>query len=107
MFNENCYIYTLEHPITNEIVYVGKTITSLSNRLSGHMIDSKRYNRKISNWIKKLSKENLKPIIKELDICDEKDSSKLEIFYIQMFKSWGFNLKNHTDGGEGLLGFSF
>lgn len=103
---KKCYIYTLAHPITNEVVYVGKTITSLSNRLSGHIVDSRRYNRKICNWIKKLSNENLKPIIEELDICDEKDSSQIEIFYIQMFKSWGFNLKNHTDGGEGLLGFS-
>ena len=27
-------IYTIEHPITNEIIYVGKTIRSLNERLT-------------------------------------------------------------------------
>jgi group I intron endonuclease len=102
---KQCYIYTLSHPVTSEIVYVGKTVTSLSTRLSGHILDSKRHNRKICKWIKKLSKQGLTPVIEELDMCSENESSQLERFYIQMFKSWNFTLKNHTDGGEGLLGF--
>jgi group I intron endonuclease len=87
-------------------VYVGKTITPLSQRLSGHIIDSRRYNRKICTWIRKLSRQGLVPLIEELDICPEEQSSEMEKFYIQIFKSWNFMLKNHTDGGEGLVGFS-
>lgn len=56
-------IYTLEHPITGEIKYVGKTIKSLQIRLSEHITDSKKYNFKNPNWIKSILKLNLKPII--------------------------------------------
>lgn len=103
---KQCYIYTLSHPLSGEIVYVGKTVTSLSHRLSSHIIDSRRHSRKICTWIRKLSKQGLTPVIEELDRCSEDESSQLERFYIQMLKSWNFVLKNHTDGGEGLLGFS-
>jgi group I intron endonuclease len=103
---KQCYIYTLSHPLTGEIVYVGKTITSLSNRLSGHLFDSKRHNRKLCTWIRKLAKQRLTPLIEELDTCSEEQSSEMERFYIQMFKSWNFVLKNHTEGGEGLVGFA-
>jgi group I intron endonuclease len=99
-------IYTLAHPVTNEIVYIGKTTSSLTNRLYGHIGDSKRHNRKICTWIRKLFNVGLIPIIEELDSCNELDLATLEQFYISLFKNWGFKLKNHTIGGEGLLGFS-
>jgi group I intron endonuclease len=103
---KQCYIYTLSHPLTSEIVYIGKTTTSLSHRLSTHIVDSRRHNRKICTWIKKLTKQGLIPLIEEIDTCSEECSSEMERFYIQMFKSWNFMLKNHTEGGEGLSGFS-
>jgi group I intron endonuclease len=99
-------IYTLSHPKTKEIVYIGKTITSLQTRLSGHIGDSKRHNRRICKWINKLTREGLSPIIEELDTSSEYELANLEIFYIELFKIWGFNLKNHTKGGEGLVGFN-
>ena len=101
------FIYTLAHPITKKIVYVGKTINSLEHRLYGHISDSKRHNRKICKWINKLSQEGLIPLIEELDSCSIENLAELEIFYIDLFKTWGFDLKNHTKGGEGLLGFRF
>jgi hypothetical protein len=73
--------------------------------LSGHLFDSKRHSRKICTWIRKLTNQGLTPLIEELDNCSEEQSSEMEKFYIQMFKSWNFILKNHTDGGEGLTGF--
>lgn len=99
------YIYTLAHPITNEIVYIGKTTYSLKYRLSGHIVDSKRHNRKICTWISKLRKQDLVPIIEELDKASENELPDLEKFYISLFKVWGFKLKNHTDGGEGMSGY--
>lgn len=99
-------IYTLSHPISKKIVYIGKTINTLETRLYGHIGDSKRHNRKICKWISKLTSEGLIPLIEELDSSSEEDLARLEIFYIELFKVWGFDLKNHTDGGEGLIGFN-
>lgn len=99
-------IYTLSHPTTKKVVYIGKTIHTLKDRLYGHIGDSKRHNRKICKWINKLTSEGLLPLIEELDCSSEKDLARLEIFYIELFKSWGFDLKNHTNGGEGLIGFN-
>ena len=62
-------IYTLEDPRNNTVKYIGITTNTLANRLSHHCSCLKRNNYKI-NWIRQLKKLNLKPIIKELDVCD-------------------------------------
>lgn len=98
-------IYTLSHPITKKVVYIGKTMSTLKIRLYGHIGDSKRHNRKICKWINKLTSEGLVPVIEELESTFEENLSNLEIFYIELFKTWGFDLKNHTLGGEGVYGF--
>lgn len=98
-------IYTLSHPVSNRIVYIGKTIQTLEYRLTCHLTDSRRHNRRVCTWIRKLTKQELLPVIEEIDRCSDEDGCKLEIFYIELFKSWGFELKNHTSGGEGILGY--
>lgn len=102
---KNGTIYTLAHPITKEVVYVGKTCYSLHERLTGHITDSKRHNRKICTWIRKLKKSGLEPLIEEVEQCKCEEAVNMEILYIALFKSWGFNLKNHTIGGEGPTGY--
>ena len=99
--NKEGKIYSLEHPITGEIRYVGRTIISLKDRLRVHL-NPKTHNH-TANWIKSLLKQELKPIIKEVDTCKLEEINSLEIFYISYFKFLGFNLTNHTAGGEGLL----
>lgn len=96
-------IYTLEDPTTNEIKYVGVTKRSLKKRWYDHCSTYylKKVNHKTANWIKSLKANNLKPIIQELAIVDDDNRYEEEIFYISLLKSWGFNLKNHTDGGSG------
>lgn len=42
----------------------------------------------------------LLPIIEALEECSEEDLDSNEISYISIFKSWGFCLKNGTDGGN-------
>ncbi len=99
-------IYTLSHPITNEIRYIGMTKSTLKVRLSNHIIDTKRENTRKANWIKSLLKINLKPFIEELDFCENwKDGCKLEIYWISQFKTWGFDLTNHSEGGDGIIGY--
>lgn len=92
------FIYTLENPITKEIRYVGKT-DNLSKRLKKHLKDT--YRCKKVNWIKSLSSQNLKPDIICIDEVSYNEWEFWETFWIQMLKSWGCNLTNETNGGEG------
>ena len=96
------YIYTLEHPITNEIRYVGKT-NSPERRLHHHWTVGYKSNNKTGNWLKSLKKLNLKPL---MTIIDETEGNwqDLESYWISQFRTWGFNLTNHTNGGEGVYG---
>jgi hypothetical protein len=91
-------IYTLAHPLTNEIRYIGKTKYSLKTRLCKHLITYEKNHR--ANWIRKLQKENLKPIIELLEEVDEDNWKSAEIYWIFQFRTWGFRLLNATEGGE-------
>ncbi len=98
-------IYVLRHPITLEIRYVGKTVATLSIRLSNHISETNSKQKKqryINNWIKSL--RPLRPTI-EL-ICEtDGDGSEQEKTYIQYLRRNGCRLTNLTDGGEGTVGF--
>lgn len=93
------YIYTLSHPLTNEVKYIGKTI-NIAKRYSGHINDkSKSYK---SSWIKKLISQGLLPIIEELESFEtEKECYEAEEYWIEQFKNWGFKLTNIQSGGIG------
>lgn len=62
--NREVHIYTLKHPDTLEVRYVGKTVRSLSRRLGNHIANAKgnKHNKHLSNWILNILKENKKPI---------------------------------------------
>lgn len=98
---ETVYIYTLEHPITEEIRYVGKT---KNPKMRFHNHCNKLHNEKSHkrNWINKLKKEGLKPKMKILDEVLESEWKFWERFWINQLKQWNFNLVNHTSGGDGL-----
>ena len=98
---ETVYIYTLEHPITEEIRYVGKT---RNPKMRFHNHCNKLHNEKSHkrHWINKLKKEGLKPKMKILDEVLESEWKFWERFWINQLKQWNFNLVNHTSGGEGL-----
>lgn len=91
-------IYTLSNPITNEIKYIGQTRKSLEERLRNHLKSKEKVYR--VHWINSLKKDGIVPKIDLLEEVDEKDASMTEIFWISMFKTWGFNLCNLTEGGE-------
>ena len=93
------FIYTLTDPRTNQIRYVGKS-NKPSKRLSCHLGRTEK-NHKYS-WLKQLDNEGLKPI---LDIIDEVPNDEWrfwEQYWISQFRTWGFDLTNLTDGGEGF-----
>lgn len=98
----NITIYTLSHPITKEIRYVGKTKQKdITFRLKQHIVNAKSTKESYYsvNWIKKLIRQDLLPTIEVLDICNESNWQEYEIFWISQLKSWGFNLTNTSEGG--------
>lgn len=98
-------VYTLSDPTTNIVKYIGITSKTLTRRLSGHCAETKANTKKV-NWIKSLKKNNLKPIIMELDCFETyEESLYFEQYWISQFKMWGFNLLNLTIGGEGAQGW--
>jgi hypothetical protein len=95
------FIYTLSDPNTGLVRYIGKT-NNIRNRLKGHLSNNQLSKpTKKNNWIISLLRENLLPIIEEVDEVDSDDIDFYEIFYISLFKTWGFDLLNGTDGGDG------
>ena len=92
-------IYTLTCPISKEVVYVGKTKTSLEKRLASH-INSKDNIRRRS-WIHSLKQQNEKPIINLFKVTDSKNCDKDEQSAINYFKSIGCCLLN----GNSAKGF--
>lgn len=97
------FIYTINCPITNDVKYIGKTKQKLQTRLKQHINNTKRHNTLLCTWIKSIQKQELNPLIYELDIAyDNNHANILEIMYIGLFKSWNIKLKNHTIGGDGI-----
>lgn len=97
-------IYTLNHPITNEIRYVGQTCQTLSTRLQKHLV-SKDNLHKI-NWLNSIITEGLKPnIVLIEDNLNKKECDIREKYYIKYFREIGIRLLNATDGGDGCSGF--
>ena len=92
------FIYTLSHPITKEIRYIGQT-KNLENRLNVHINDSKIKTSYVNKWINSLVKTGLKPVMEILEECNNEDIDDNEILYIALFKSGGFRLTNSESGG--------
>lgn len=95
------FIYTLSDPNTGLVRYIGKT-RDIRKRLSSHLSNNhlSKPTRK-NNWIISLLRNELIPIIEVLDEINSEDIDFYEKFYISLFRSWGFDLLNGTDGGDG------
>ena len=94
------YIYTLSDPTTNIVKYVGKTINpKIRYRTYIKQAKNGTRNNLVINWVKSLLNNNEEPI---MEIIDETDGpwEWLEQYWISQFKTWGFKLKNMTDGGD-------
>lgn len=98
MKEDNIYIYTLTDPRTGSVRYVGKT-NNTKNRLKLHLQNKKQNHSYINNWIKQLKRNKLKPIMEVVDTVPKNDWEFWETYWISQFKTWGFNLCNHTEGG--------
>ena len=95
------FIYTLSDPNTGLIRYIGKT-NNIKKRLSRHLSNNHlSKSTKKNNWIISLLRNKSIPIIEVLDEVNSEDIDFYEVFYISLFKTWGFDLLNGTEGGDG------
>ena len=97
---EEGFIYTLTDPNTNLVRYVCKA-KSIENRFKEHIKKAKLGKTHKNNWINSLLKNNQLPIIEIIDSVSTVDINFYEIYWINQFKSWGFNLTNEAKGGSG------
>lgn len=97
------WIYGLADPISDVDKYIGCTTQPLKVRFRGH-INEKRRHRK-ATWIKSLKTKGLLP---KLNIIDEVPNNEIyfwEMYYISLYRSWGFDLVNSTLGGKSSYGY--
>ena len=96
-------IYTLKHPDTLEVRYVGKTVRSLSRRLGNHIANAKgkKHNKHLSNWILNILALGKRPVIELIEEVDSSVWQEREKYWITQFS----NLINLTEGGDGCEGF--
>ena len=92
-------IYSLSHPLTKEIRYIGKANNSKS-RLKTHLSDSKRRNTPVYCWIRSLSKNGLIPELKVIEITDIDNWKLCETKQIEIHKNNGCKLLNIAKGGD-------
>lgn len=100
-------IYCLCDPNTGEIRYVGKTKSSLTHRLKGHLSDVRRGRIYIPRhkWIHGLISNGGLPTICLLEDVDEAYWQEAEQFWIAYLRFIGCKLLNATAGGDGLHDF--
>ena len=95
------YIYSLSCPKTGDIKYIGKAENVLY-RYKKHIEESLRGKiTKKCHWIKSLLNNGLKPVLNIEDYVDNNDWKFWEMYYISLYKYYGFDLKNSTNGGDG------
>lgn len=95
------YIYVLIDPRNEFVRYVGKT-KNPNRRLAQHIYESNKIKCHKNNWLKQLLEAGVKP---EMVIVESLQSTEdwifWEQFYIDLCKSWEFNLTNTLEGGSG------
>ena len=99
------YIYKLLCPKTEQVRYIGKTV-NIKRRLSGHISEAKRNRGKryVLNWIRSLLKQDLKPLIEQVEVCSTIDWQEREQYWIEYYRNLNANLCNICDGGLGGTG---
>jgi hypothetical protein len=101
---DNCYIYALVDLRDNSIRYIGKT-KNINIRKKTHIresIKSTPGSTKKNDWIRKVYSSGHEIDIIEIDVVIHSEWQYWEMFYIELFKTWGFCLTNMTKGGDGV-----
>lgn len=100
-------IYFLRDPRLPGIIgvrYIGKTNSSLRQRLRQHLKDSRRRSYKVCGWIQSLLQKGVRPEIVRLDRVSRTAWRIAEKGWIARYLLAGANLCNLQDGGLGPYG---
>jgi NUMOD3 motif-containing protein len=97
-------IYSLSHPITREVRYVGKTKLPLCQRLQLHLSEARykeRAHYRKNRWVAALLKQGLEPIIRLVQIVLHGERwEDCEILWISKYrKQFPGVMVNHYGGG--------
>jgi hypothetical protein len=100
---ETIKIYTLSDK--TGIRYVGQSKTP-NKRYYRHIFDAKQdgFKNKRCAWVRSLLNKNETPIMEIIDEVSTTEWAFWEQYWISQIKSWGFNLTNDTNGGDGTYG---
>jgi hypothetical protein len=94
------FIYVLIDPETNEIRYVGKS-DNPRKRLDGHVYSNKDSNRHKLNWVRKLARNKLKPVMQVIEETPYELWKERECYWIAYYRAQGCILLNVAEGGGG------
>lgn len=103
LMSNDCFIYVIENPISQQVVYVGQTTVG-QRRFKAHLYSIKKAVTPIQKFLKKYISINLNPVFKIIEYVDAGNINSREMFWIEHYKSINPNLLNLTIGGEGTKG---
>ena len=107
ILNTMIKIYVLQDPRDGNKVYIGKTSQRLCQRFASHMSPKDHNKSHNANWIRKLKKLGLKPVMYLIEEVVGNCWEEREKHWIQYYKDMHYNLVNGTIGGDGgLEGFT-
>lgn len=99
------HIYALINPINNSVFYIGASI-SPKNRLSTHIAESRFDRNYKSEQIREILSKGLKVDYEVLETCDQDKARFWEEFYMDLFSSFGFTLRQNRDSYYNFTGES-
>lgn len=97
------FIYALIDPRTDEIRYIGKTV-SPKRRLREHK--NQRSGAYCSAWVASLVEAGYSPAMRILEAIPNSDGAEAERWWIAEGNNLDWRLTNLTDGGDGAPGMS-
>lgn len=108
---DETWIYSLSHPVTNEVRYIGQTCRSIESRLYEHIREGKKGGSwgAVTHWVKKLLDQGLVPIAREIECVPAGGNwQEAESRWIAHYRSLlGKRLLNLSLGGDGNRGYRY
>lgn len=90
--------YTLSHPVSKSVFYVGVTRNDLVTRMRGHLTSKNTGNPQPVYRYMATEAEFGDPIIETIEVLEldsDEESRVVERYWIDQMRQWGFNLYNH------------
>lgn len=98
--HDKVFIYTLSDG--ENIRYVGKShgIDAVKKRFFAHKTGKRDTHLPKTVWVNSLKNKGVEVVMEILEVVDG-NWEQSEIYWIQQLKTWGFNLTNIAEGGDG------